>query len=250
MREWQILKKVSPQRIYQIIKSKRKQSNNMLSDEEAAYICASEDGVDLHKFLEKQNVDKIRDLSLVYSRQEISPKISTHKLTKFKKEKKIKSVVFSPNYETEFIDEANLNNKAYPHIYVIENTLRKIILSVFGESKSWWVDTIVSKEVTKAAENIRIAESNHPWIPKRGKHPVYYVGLEELKKIITKNWDAKFKWIGNAMEFGLWVKELIPIRNMVAHNSPISRDELRTVEEKARWLIIMINNRFPLRVTK
>lgn len=243
--EWQTLKRVSPQRIYQIIKGKRKQSKNMLSDEESAYICAAEDGVDLHKFLAKQEVEKIRDLSLIYPNKDDQPIVAANNLTKSKKEKKVKSVVFTPNYETEFIEEANLNNKAYPHIYVIENTLRKIILSIFGDSKDWWIDKIVSKDVTKVAENIRVAESNHPWVPKRGKHPIYYVGLEELKKIISKNWDAKFKWIGEAEKFRLWIDELIPIRNMVAHNSPISRDELRTIEEKARWLIIMINNRVP-----
>lgn len=240
MKDWQNQRKISPQRIYQIVKEKRKVANNLVDNEEAAYICASEDGVDLYKYLSKEDVQRIRALSSQHNKPTTNnPSIRVNKTSN---KKKIKSPQFIPPYENEFIDEANLNNKAYPHIYVIENTLRKVILSAFGDNNTWWNENIVPKEVIDYAEKIRQAESKHPWMPKRGKHAIHYVGLEELKKIINKNWNPHFEWIGEAEKFRLWVDELIPIRNMIAHNCPITKPDLQLTETKARFLITLVNN--------
>lgn len=213
----------------------------MLSNEEAAYISASKDGIDLHKYLSSKEVSQIRQLSLQYP-SEINTKIPNSNSSSDKKSnKKVKQQTFVPNYETEFYDEANLNNKAYPHIYVIENTLRKIILKKFSNNSKWWKEEIVPKDVIEYAEKIRTAESKHPWMPKRGKHQVYYLGLEELYKILNKHWDKSFAWIGNREEFRVWINELIPIRNMVAHNSPLSKQDILTTQEKARYITNLIN---------
>ncbi len=146
------------------------------------------------------------------------------------------------NYTSEFLSEANKNIRAYVDIYVIENVLRKIIFETFGKEKKWWKEDFVSKDVFNHAEEIRIAESKHPWVKKRGDHPLYYVGLEELKKIITKHWETNFKWIGNKEKFFPWVDELIPIRNMVAHNVPLEKEEINMAAIKSKWLINIINN--------
>jgi len=79
-------------------------------------------------------------------------------------------------------------------------------------------------------------------MPKRGKHVIHYVGLEELKKIIDKNWNLHFGWIGEAEKFRLWIDELIPIRNMIAHNCAISKQDLQITETKARFLVTLVNN--------
>jgi len=149
---------------------------------------------------------------------------------------------FKKNYESEFLLEANKNTQVYVNVYVIENILRKIIFEAFGKEKKWWKEEFVSKDVFKHAEDIRIAESKHPWIKKRGDHPLYYVGLEELKKIITKHWENNFKWIGNKEKFFPWIDELIPIRNMVAHNVSLEKEEINITEIKSKWLITLINN--------
>ncbi|MEK6963929.1 MAG: hypothetical protein AABX70_05865 [Nanoarchaeota archaeon] len=165
------------------------------------------------------------------------PRFNELKIRTYNRTKEIKK-----NYESEFISEAKCNLKSYTDIYVIENTLRKIIFEAFGGKKDWWEMDFVSKEVFSYAESIRIAESKHPWIKKRGDHPIYYVGLEELKKIITKHWDKYFKWIGNRDKFMVWVDEIIPIRNMIAHNVRLEAEEINTVETKSKWLITLINN--------
>src|SRR3989344_2789509 len=156
------------------------------------------------------------------------------------KARKIRDII--KNYESEFLSEANKNIKAYVDIYVIENVLRKIIFETFGKEKKWWKEDFVSKDVFKHAEDIRLAESKHPWIKKRGDHPLYYVGLEELKKIITKHWENNFKWIGNKEKFFPWIDELIPIRNMVAHNVSLEKEEIDMTGIKSKWLITLINN--------
>lgn len=161
------------------------------------------------------------------------------------KRKAIKNKVreISKNYESEFLTEANNNLRAYIDIYVIENIFRKIIFDSFGRDKNWWKIEFVPKEVLDHADNVRIAESKHPWIKKRGDHPIYYIGLEELRKIISKNWAKHFKWIGEQQNFLTWVDELIPIRNMVAHNVRLQKEEIDMTGIKSKWLINLINNK-------
>jgi hypothetical protein len=151
--------------------------------------------------------------------------------------------IYKKNYESIYIVEANRNTKTYVDIYIIENTLRKIIIDTFGSTKKWWKKEIVGKSVIEYAEKIRIAESNYPWIKKRGNHPIYYIGLGELRKIFTKQWDNYFKWVGNKEKFILWVDELVPIRNMIAHNVKLEREEINNAEAKTKWLLNLINSR-------
>lgn len=167
-------------------------------------------------------------------------KISFNGSNKENYQKKVKQT--KKNYSNSLIQEANKNSSTYIDIYVVENLLRETILEAFGMTSDWWKEEKVPKPVLEYAEKIERAESNHPWIKKRGNHKIYYVGLEELKKILTKHWDNNFKWIGEREKFFVWIDELIPIRNMVAHNVPLEKEEVSNAETKSKWLINLVNN--------
>jgi len=206
----------------------------------AAYILGLVKDVKIWGKLKKEDKDSlppgVSEIVDKYKRKKSSP------LGK-PKEKKIKGATIKPNYESEFISAANSNSKAYPHIYIIENLLRKIILDALGNNKNWWKSPPLKRDILDYANRIKNAELKHSWIKKRGDHPVYYVGLEELKDIINKFWDKHFKWIGEREKFRLWVDELIPIRNMLAHNIKLDREEIHTTEQKSKWIITLINKK-------
>lgn len=206
----------------------------------AAYILGLTEDVKIWGKLDKKDKDSLPPnvSDIVDKYKGISPVKA-----KKSKERKIKITSIIPNYASEFINAANSNNKVYPHIYVIENLLRKIILDVLGDSKSWWKTPPLNHEIIDYAVKIKNAEAAHPWMKKRGEHPIYYVGLEELKKIMNKFWENNFKWIGEREKFMLWIDELIPIRNMVAHNIQVEKEEIITTEQKSKWIITLINNK-------
>ena len=66
----------------------------------------------------------------------------------------------------------------------------------------------------------------------RGDHPIYYVGLFELFKIIERNWKDHFdKVFKDLQQLQAWIKESVPIRNLVAHNIR-TRDQERQLIKK------------------
>jgi hypothetical protein len=127
---------------------------------------------------------------------------------------------FKPDFETLFAKEANENANIYPHIYILENTLRDVIFERLGSLTDWWINKkMVYEEIQNYAERIKQAEQKHPWMKDRGDHPLYYVGLYELFRIIEKNWNPHFRAVFRDLELlRSWIKESVPIRNYVAHN--------------------------------
>lgn len=157
--------------------------------------------------------------------------------------RQVKPRLPKPSFGSVFVEDANANARVYPHIYILENSLREIILEEFKTVDNWWANTsYVKKDTQEYAQGIQNAERNYPWVRKRGKHPIYYVGLEELYGIITKNWtrfDRIFKDQGNLRT---WFNELIPVRHLVAHNVRTSREDRKNIEIRAKYICTLIEN--------
>lgn len=127
--------------------------------------------------------------------------------------------------------EAWYNAETYPKIYILENTIRNLILKQFGPDTSWWKKPYVQEGILEYAERIRKDDELTPWIDKHVTHPIYYITLEHLAKILKMNWPTHFKKLSNDRdEFLVRFKDLFPIRNALAHNVPISIREKREVE--------------------
>lgn len=122
--------------------------------------------------------------------------------------------------------EAYSNASLYPEIYLLENKLRKIILKVFEKNNDWWENNrIVHRDIQDYAEKIQIAEQKHRWTDSRGDHPIYYINLEHLFKIITMNW-SRFKHIFYDLgHLRTWIAEVVPVRNLIAHNIKTKKPE-------------------------
>ncbi len=148
------------------------------------------------------------------------------------------------DFESAFTSDANANAKVYPHIYILENTLRTVILKEFEGQPDWWKDrSIVKEEIQEYAGRIREAEKKYPWMKERGDHPVYYVGLLELFRIIERNWKPHFEQVFKDFDqLRAWMKESVPIRNYVAHSistRPLERD---LIEKNADYICRLAAN--------
>lgn len=89
-------------------------------------------------------------------------------------------------------------------------------------------------------------KKKHDWLPERANHPIYYVGLEDLFKIISKNYTKHFKRIftdqGNLRT---WINECIPIRNLLAHNIRIKQEEKHNLIIRTKYICTLIEKNKP-----
>jgi hypothetical protein len=155
---------------------------------------------------------------------------------------KIKITEAEPDFKSQFIKEANENAKIYPYIYILENSLRSIIFKKFGTTLDWWNDKrIVGEDIQEYSRRIQEAEKKYPWLKNRGDHPIYYVGLFELFKIIEKNWKSHFRDIFPDLELlRAWIKESVPIRNLVAHNVKTRPQEQQNIKIRTDYICRLI----------
>jgi hypothetical protein len=202
------------------------QQNPGITMNAAAYLFARKNGIGIFGSLRPE--DK---LSLTYQKM---PQVSPEATQKGP----IRQKQPIPELDSPFTAEAVRNASAYPYIYVSENALREVILSKFGTGKAWWSDeSKVPREIQDYAARINRAESKYPWSPLRGNHPIYYVGLSELFSIIERNW-ATFKDVFKDLEqLRAWTKECTPIRNLIAHNIPITNIDMTNLKIKAIYLL-------------
>jgi hypothetical protein len=148
-----------------------------------------------------------------------------------------------PSYGTEFHKDANANAGIYPYLYILENVLRKAILDEFKTTAGWWTNTTyVKKEIQDYASYIQNQERRFPWVQKRGGHPIFYVGLNELYRIITKNWSRFRPIFVDQGNLKTWFDELVPVRNLVAHNVKTSAEERANVKNRTGFICNTVEN--------
>jgi len=138
--------------------------------------------------------------------------------------------------------EAYTNASIYSHVFLLENKLRGIILKIFKSDNNWWANTkIVSKDIQEYAQRIQKAEEKYKWIDARGDHPIYYVNLEHLLKIIEKNWNIFKKIFNDQGHLRTWIAECVPVRNLIAHNIRTKKPERDDLIRSSRKICILID---------
>ncbi len=145
-----------------------------------------------------------------------------------------------PILSQEKIDEAiKMATKAYPYIYVIENSMREfIILSMVKEyGEDWWNEPdVVPVDVKEDVERYKNREQQKPWAGKKSDdvHEIYYTLLPHLAKIITcnKNWKTLFSKVFKTQTFiNALIDSTYTLRNNVMHCNPITDYDIKKIKD-------------------
>ncbi len=216
-------------RVYELIQQKREEYNLLISNEDATYLLASNLRIDFYNDLSKEKAESLRKLI----NKKSSPRVVMEK-TKEDKPLNIKIgqefVVSNKILPKRLANEASEMAKIYPIIYVFENSIRYVIIRVLSKGGVDWWTTSVQNDIQKKATDRINQELKRKWHGKRGAHPIFYVDIEDLSRIISKNWSV-FKTLLNDLE---WVKVCINSikisRNVIAHNNPLSRDDIKRIK--------------------
>lgn len=128
------------------------------------------------------------------------------------------------------VREARKMATVYPFLYVFENSVREFIKTTLEDNhgKNWW-DMSVSTETKNKASNRQDKQGASRYYGTKAPHPIYLVDLDDLRNTIIRNWkdfEPKLPKLPNTQAWIINTIQMIEeIRNIVAHNNPISKDD-------------------------
>jgi hypothetical protein len=238
---------VTPQRLSQLAKA-RKQELPM-STEQAVYTIAHENGMDVSKYLDRDQTSDVRQLvaALRNGRQPSeapAKKRTSPRSPPARKEVRIKfagiDVGKIPALKQSHAEDAKrMSERVYPTLYVFENSVRDLIEHVLREKygKDWWSAAVPGKVQTTANDHMQ-AEAKDAWHSKRGGRQIDYVFLNELWAIINHCWkDFRDLFPSKAWVESLITSDMNVSRRVFAHMNPLGAEDIRNIEAAfSKWV--------------
>ena len=234
---WSKAKQTNPQitqtAIYKRIEAVRKRYRKSISARMAANVLAAEMGIDIHKFL-KSNETELRDLRDLITQRQVSADAKIER-----KQEKEPLIIINKKIVETFCLPRNLSAESkrmaeiYPHVYVIENLVRYVVVDVlkrkYGEN--WWIQpNIVSKKIAEKVEERRKKEGRNRWHSERGGHEIFYTDFGDLSSIISRNWEEFKSLFPNPQWIQAKLEDTELSRNIIAHNNPLPTREFDRIE--------------------
>jgi hypothetical protein len=129
------------------------------------------------------------------------------------------------------IDEPSVEfGEAATQLFRVENRLRRVVGNALGEVEETWWPSRIPPTLVREVEQARRAEEESPAPPASEVHPIAYLSLGELFEVMLEdaNWQQVFRIrLGITRDaFSQTAASLRAIRNKVAHNRPVTADDL------------------------
>jgi hypothetical protein len=208
---------------------KIKESYGPMTTEEAVYVIAHLEGIDLSRHLSIATLDRVRALvprGIQYSHTKQSVR-DTGK-TKTPAPTRQKGYPLVSESQTKIAE--NLGGTVYPLLFVLENSIRELISLHLSKKGSDWWDKFVPHKVKTGVERTMKNEARYPYRNKRGDEPLSYANFSDLKHIILANQSEFAYAIIDFDWFAVHMDEIYMVRNNIAHCVPLSADDVSRLE--------------------
>jgi hypothetical protein len=228
---------VSERRLYQLAADMKSEHGPMGTDD-AIYVIAQMNRLDLTKYIDdREVVDRIRGMIPrgAVARPATTPAQPTTAKTRTQVTRAIRVGSTAAAAELllpkAFEDDAERMSNLYPKMYLLENSIRSVIVRVLAAKygKDWWA-LCAPTDVRNKVKDRKAKEAKEPWHGQRGSHEIYYSDFGDLRKIIESKWGdfspilPSRPWITQKLE------ELEPARNILAHHNPVPANEQKRLE--------------------
>lgn len=234
---------VKQRRIYQLAKELADRAS--ITTAEAIWVLASQNRINLTKYLPPEVVDRVRGLlpqipapPRVAETSTIAAKQRATSLVSPSSKEFVVSREFrgsDPILPRQTLHQAREMAAIYPLLYVLENSMREFLRRVIDARLSvvWWTTsaptTIRNKILSRMAD-----DKKHAWHQRRGNHPIDYLDLIELPLIVHAN-EALFEdLIPSSRWFEQFVEELYKSRCVVCHMNPLEKDNIQDIKIRLR----------------
>jgi hypothetical protein len=213
---------------------KMKRQHGPMSTEDATYVIAHAEGIDLSKYLSAEEVSRIRTIRP--GRTETTVAVAPARRGK---EPVVVAVaigrdisVRDPVLPRHVLLEAKIMaERVYPKLYLLENSAREVILRVMNAAhgEKWW-GTHAPSKVRDTVAKRKADEDRRPWHGKRGVHEIFYTDIDDLKSIVNSNYNVFKNLFPDFTWFGHIVDVVTPSRNVSSHHNPLSPDDIKRLE--------------------
>lgn len=205
-------------------RSKRiKGSYGPMTTEEAVYVIAHNEGLDLSKHLPISTLDRVRsliprDIPTATSQPPSRQKVSTPRQRKVKSYPLVTVALAKTGN--------NLGTEIYPRLFILETSIRNLITQGLSKQESDWWDKYVPSRIRNNVARTMKREKRYPYRESRGNHPLSYANFSDLKAIIIANKPnfedviLDFEW------FVVRMDEIYMVRNNLTHCVPLSKDDI------------------------
>lgn len=220
--------------------SRKSESLGFSSLAPALVLLAADKGIGYRPELKKLDLADKNTVSEIIRNIKVSKDVTTDQPISTTKKVVGKSIKKLPQLGTDFADPfmpksvyENTPTEGYSIMYALENSLRHFISRVLEEAhgENWWSEVAKVKKLEKMTEKIsqrKKDEADNWYHSTRGVHEIYYTDYTELIEIIKKVQPICVKYFNKDPERLLPSKlaELAPTRNVIAHNNPITPNDL------------------------
>lgn len=163
---------ISPQALSQRAKTLKKKYGPM-SSEDAVYVIAHVEGIDLSRFLPLAIQDRIRTLVPRELQATVKPK-KAPRVPRGAKRRKPKAIPY-PLVDPKTIEAANfLGANVFPQVFILENSIRALIEATLSKLDIDWWNKYVPTEVRNNVASTIKKEKRYPYRRSRGVHPLFY----------------------------------------------------------------------------
>lgn len=130
-------------------------------------------------------------------------------------------------------DAKQMAERAYPILYLFENSARDIITRVLEAAlgPDWW-DEVAWSDIRAELQNRKAKEGKDAWHSKRGASPLAYLDLTHLVQLVGKPkvWPHFSSIFPRENWFAGVIDDLTVSRKVIAHMNPLTRDDIEQVE--------------------
>lgn len=237
--------KVTPQALGQ--RAKRLKTQLPMSSEEAVYVIAHDNGIDISKHLDRETTARISTYVAQLKAVGQGPAAPAARLRRPAAAKQVSVAIAGFKFgalpgltESHAKEAKTMAEKAYPLLYVFENSARDLISRVLKAAfgADWW-NQVAPKKIRDKAAGRMADEGKEPWHSKRGAHPVYYVDLRDLAIIVRgqQAWPHFESIFPRQNWLDAVIDDLNVSRRVVAHMNPLSSDDVKQIEAGfRRWI--------------
>ncbi len=100
----------------------------------------------------------------------------------------------------------------------------------------------ITKNIKDTIAGRKRTEEKNRWVSIRGNSDLFYLDFIELSAIIQNNWEIFKCYFPDQAWISSKLSELYTIRNLVAHNSYVSKHEQSILQVNFRSIIMQLNN--------
>jgi hypothetical protein len=215
--------RVTPQALSQ--RAKRIKSGfGPMSTDEAVYVIAHQEGIDLSRHLPIEIIDRVRSLVPKDLPKPSAP--VTPKTTPVKKKKRAATSSYPLVKESMISKSVAIGQESFPQVFVLENSIRNLIIARLTKAydADWWNKAQI-KNIRDSVQRTIDKEKKYPHREKRGLHPIFYSNFADLKQIILNERKYFNDVIIDFQWFAVEMDQVYMARNSLAHSVLLTEDD-------------------------